>query len=388
MEFGFTEEQEELRQEVRDFCEKGKPWGEPLNPKLDPTYSPECCRKVAEKGWIGLSLAKEYGGLGLDPITTRMAQAEMNYHMIPVGYIPYVTLSVLGTLLLKYGTEQQRREYLPKIIKGELLCAYSFTEPDAGVDLTLIKTSAVPDGDYYVINGNKLFATAVGVSQYLLVMARTGPKPKDLSLFLLDLKTPGITVNRIPTMAGYEAEEVFYDSVRVPKGNLVGELNRGFDQFEEIKHDYYWEKRPGELQGRLRGVLDALIQYAKETQYNGQPLSKNPLVRQKLAQMAIEIEVVDLIGYRFSWMQMKGLDTTRQSSLSKLGWNELYVKVASLGMQILGSYGTLRAGSKYAPLKGMIESIYGVSQLYHFIMDGVTIQRNLIAETLGLPQHK
>ena len=132
-------------------------------------------------------------------------------------------------------------------------------------------------------------------------------------------------------------------------------------------------------------VLDLLVQYTKETEFEGQPLSKNPIIRQKLAQMAIEIELVELIGYHFSWMQLKGLDTTRQSSISKLAWNELYVKVGSLGMQILGNYGPLRAGSKYAPLKGMIELIYGASQLYHFIMDGVAIQRNFLAETLDLP---
>lgn len=384
MEFGFTGEQEKLRQEIRHFCETGT-FGEPMDPKIDPTFSADCCRKVAERNWIGLALPKEYGGLGLDPITVRMAQSEIFYHMIPVGMLPYVTVAVLGTFLLKYGTEEQRREYLPKIARGELLCCYSFTEPDAGVDLSLIKTRATPDGDDYIINGQKVFSTAIGFAQYILVMTRTGPERMDLTIFLVDKKTPGISITRIPTMAGYEAEEVAYDGVRVPKKNIIGKLNRGLYQFLEIKPNYYWEKRPGEIQGRMRRVLELLIQYAKETEYNGQPLSKDPLVRQKLAQMAIEIEVVDLIGYHFSWMRVKGLDTTRQSSISKLAWNELYVKVGQLGMQILGNYGTLRTGSKYAPLKGMIESIYGASQLYHFIMDGVAIQRNFLAETLDLP---
>jgi alkylation response protein AidB-like acyl-CoA dehydrogenase len=216
-------------------------------------------------------------------------------------------------------------------------------------------------------------------------MARTGPEPMDLTIFLVEKKTPGITITRIPTMAGYEAEEVVYDGVRVPAKNIIGKLNRGLYQFLEIKPDYYWEKRPGEIQGRMRRILELLVQYVKETEYNGKPLSKDPLVRQKLAQLAMEIEAIDLIGYRFSWMQEKGLDTTRQSSISKLGWNELYVKVGQIGMQILGQYGTLRTDSKYAPLKGMIESIYGASQLYHFIMDGVAIQRNFLARTLDLP---
>ena len=233
MDFGFTEGQQKFRQEVREFCEK-TPRGE-IDATLE--YSPSFYAKVAERGWRGLSLPKEYGGQGLDVIYGTIFTEEMSYWGVPLLlYGPTGSEHLWGGIILKYGSEEMKKEYLPRIAKGELTIGQAFTEPEAGCDLPSVQTCAVRKGDDYVVNGQKVFCTSIHRGEYQFLMARTdpdAPKEKGLSLFLLDPKLPGITVTPLITMRGSRTNQVFLDDVKIPRRNLVGEENRGWSYFME-----------------------------------------------------------------------------------------------------------------------------------------------------------
>ena len=397
MNFTFTEEQQKFREEIRSFCER-EPYGE-IDARVASDFSPEFYRKVAAKGWIGLVFPKEYGGQGRGGIEQTIFGEEMGSHRGPVCWGGYGTTVVLGgAILLKRGTEEQKRYYLPAITKGEIWIGQGFTEADAGSDLLALKTYAVREGNHYIINGEKMFQTwaprgqyirQYNMSQHVLLLARTdqsAPPDKSLSLFIFDATTslPGMSIQ--PIITPYEiTSEVFFDNVRIPAESLVGEENQAWDYVVE-SGAFYWDRRPGYYIGLMTGLLQELVQYVKETQVDGQPLSKNALIRHKLAELAIRIEGLRLYTYRFAWSRDKGLDITGPGSVMKFHTDRLLLYFSNSAMQILGPYGQLKKESKYAPLKGTIESMYKRLIMRSFVSTGPSAMRNVIAGyVLGLP---
>lgn len=395
MEFGFTEEQERFRQEVRDFI-KTTPWGEIADPhQTAPNYSPSFYRKVVERGWIGLAFPKEYGGQGLDPIYQTIFYEEMAYSGAPMGILLHgISISQCG-YILNCGTERQKKDYLSKLARGEIPCvSQCITEPNAGSDYVSVNIRAVREGDDYIINGQKMFCSFAHGPKggYLILLARTDPHApleKGASFFILPIDMPGTTTRPLKTMGWLGTNEVFFDNVRAPKQNLLGEeagLNRGADCYRKSQY-CEWEKAPGLYVATLRRAFDALVQYVKETKSNGSFLSQEPSVRQKLAELATELEVLRLLGYKQVWAQGKGLDILKATAIQSIFKDRLMVKLPHIATQILGLYGQVHGESKHAVLKGMMGQMYRDTALYLFANCGELTRKNFIAShVLGLPE--
>ena len=233
MNFRFSPDEERFRQEVRAFLDKEVTEGVLQEIDSGQGFGPhswELLRKLGAKGWLTPSWPKEYGGLGLSHIYRFIIQEELDYYGgLFIGRS--TGASIAGPTILLYGSEEQKKEYLPRIARGEIEFALGYTEPQAGSDLAALEIRAVEDGEDYVMNGQKCFNTRSHFAQYHWLAARTdpnAPRHRGISLFIVDLSSPGITIRPMWTVGGTRTNEVFYDSVRVPKGNLVGEKNRGF----------------------------------------------------------------------------------------------------------------------------------------------------------------
>lgn len=389
LDFGFNKEQQRFRQEVRDFCQK-EPWGE-LVPEVCMAYSPSFYRRVAEKGWLGLRFPRKYGGQGKDAIYETIFLEEVGYSGAPVGWVlQSLAVSEFIPLVLKFGNELQKKEYLPRILKGEVTACHAFTEPEAGSDLSSVQTRAIREGDYYIVNGKKMFHTFAHVkSCYAVLMAKTDPSApsgKGISLFILDNESPGISYNALRTLGAVRTNQVFFDDVKIPRENLLGEENKGWDYFTQIR-DNYWVKGRACRLGLQQLLFDRLVQYTKETKSHGCLLSEDARVRQKLAEMAIDIRIMRLLLYRVAWMQDKGLDALTFAAILRVFMDESVVKIDNNAMQILGLCGQLQEGSKYVLLGGVMEGAYREDAACHFWDGGSCATRNTIAtHALGLPE--
>ncbi|MBI2858120.1 MAG: acyl-CoA/acyl-ACP dehydrogenase [Chloroflexi bacterium] len=390
MEFGFTEEQLRFRQEVRELCTREAAAAEHQGVfrSLKGKYSPVFRRRLAEKGWLGLHFPRKYGGQEKDFVCTVIFEEELGYSQAPAGLYSG-TVFEFGDLLLKCGSERQRQEYLPRIARGEITAGHAYTEPDAGSDLASVKTRAVLKGDHYEINGRKLYMTEVHHTDYMILMARTdllAPPEKGVSLFILDSKTPGIDCAPMFTLGGTRTNQVFLDNVSIPAENLIGEENKGWDYFMQIRADY-WFKSQAYYCGNMQGLLERLIRHAKETKSGRMPLSQDAAVRQKLARMATDINTLRLLTYRMAWvLDRRGPDVLPFSAIATVFTNETILSFANSAMQVLGLWGQLESGSEHAPLSGVIENLYRGSTIKHFGSLGLNVTKNFVATYgLGLP---
>jgi len=383
MDFSFTEEQKKFREEVRQFLEGEIREGlwEPSCDAWIQEYNPEFTKRVAQKGWIGLIWPKEYGGQGRSHVDRLILTEEMLRYGAPAACHWFADRQVGGTIL-SYGSEELKKEFLPRIVKGEAYFGLGMSEPGAGSDLASLQTRAVEDGDYYVINGQKTWTSCAYFAHYFDVYARTDPeavKHRGISEFIVDAKSPGLS--RIPMIdiTGTEAwSDLFFDNVRVHKKYLIGEKNRGFYQ---VLHQLDYERSGLE---RIMGnypLFEAIIQFAKENK-----LSQEPVIRNKLAQLQIEFEVGRLLGYRVTSIMEEGRTPNWESAMSKVYSTEFEKCLASVAMEILGHYGQLMPGSKLVPLRGMAPHSYLGSKGYSLQAGTTEILKNILAARgLGLP---
>lgn len=384
MDFRFSEKEEALRREVIDFLER-ELTDQVVQMARTGVGGPEFRQfylKLGARGWLAPHWPREYGGLGASFMERVIITGELARCWGAVGI---VGVGMAGPTILIYGSEEQKKEYLPRIARGEIEFALGYSEPAAGSDLAALEMTAVEDGDDYVMNGHKIFNMFAHYAEYHWLGARTdpvAPKHRGVSLFIVDLKSPGITVREMPTMSGMRVNEVIYENVRVPKKNLVGEKNRGFYHIATaLDFERFYEMNANE------SLLGSLVEYAKKTRANGQPLSRDPLVRQKLARLAIEVEVGQVLAHRVSWMLNKGTVPNYESAMIKLYGTEQEQRIASAGMQIMGLFGQLAEASQGAPMEGLMEFSY-LDSVHHTVARGSSeILRTVIAQRgLGLPR--
>jgi len=380
MDFGFSKEEEAFRQVVRDFLKKevtpeiikegesGIGWG---------PHTWGLVRKLGARGWLTPTWPKEYGGLGLPSIYRFIIHEELDYAEALPHEALTVGAGVAGPTIMLYGSEEQKRDYLPRIARGEIEFALGYTEPQAGSDLASLQIKAEERGDHYVFNGQKVFNTRCHFSQYHWIAVRTDPnvvKHRGISLFIVDLSSPGITLRPLWGIDGTRTNEVFYDNVIVPKKNLVGEKNRGFYytvtalEFERVLSV-----------GRVKKIFEELVDYVNKTP----SLRENDLVRQKIAQIATEIEVAKLFVYRLAWLQAKRTVANYEAAASKLFSSELSQRMAATGMEIMGLLGLLQGDSKRAPMHGKMEYLVRETLLNTIAGGTSEVMRNIIA-TRGL----
>jgi len=399
MDFRFSPEGDAFRQEVHDFIEKECP------PDLrggDVNFFQQVGNlftwraKVAKKGWVAPAWPKKYGGAGMSIMQQFIYSMETARMRAPAPiFIGGLAVAVIGPTIIIYGSEEQKKEHIPRILSGEVMWCQGFSEPGSGSDLASVQTRAVRDGDDYVINGEKIWTTLAHLSQYMLLLARTDPdvpKHKGLSYFIVPMKDekgqpyPGVSVRPLFNMAGtHEFNEVFFDNVRIPASNLVGEENRGW--YQAVTTLDIERSNIGSAVGQQQGVED-LVAFAHENSNNGVvSIGRDPALRYELAERYIETEASMLLSYRVVTMQAKGLIPNYESSAVKLYSMELNQRIANTGLRLMGLYGQLARGSKWVPLKGRLEFQY-IRSVANTIEGGTSeIQRNIVAQRgLGLPR--
>ncbi|MBI2863941.1 MAG: acyl-CoA dehydrogenase family protein [Chloroflexi bacterium] len=390
MRFNFTEEQDALRREIKDFLEKE--WGEEARRRAEEAgdmasdHSPSFHQKLARRKLLALNWPKEYGGRGWTPIEMAIFNEELGYYGVLSNC--YRNTMIIGSAICHFGTDEQKKKYLPDLAAGRKLFCIGYTEPNAGSDLASLETTAAEDGDEYVVNGVKVFNTGGHIADYCWLATRTdpdAPKHKGITVFMVDLKSPGISIRPLYNVAdGHGQSELVFQDVRVPKENIVGGRNRGWYLIAKALDI---ERINTGVRARHQRVLEELVEYCKETKRNGIPLIKDPLVRQQIVQLCTEAKAARLIAYKVIYQQSKGEIPDVSASMAKLSGGELSQKIAYLGMQLLGLRSIIHGSSKWSAMEGKLE--YMVREtIPHTVGAGTSeIQRTVIAgRGFGLPR--
>ena len=388
MDFRFSAEQERFRLEIRKFLAENVT--DELRAEIaisghtPGVLAKSFLRLLGERGWLGIGWPKEYGGQNRS-----MIEQVIMYHELDLQDIHYgnLTITSLAMALIKLATDSQKQVYLPQILKGELEICLGYTEPGAGSDLASVITRAERDGEYYIINGQKVFTTGAHYASHIWLLARTNrdaPKHKGLSVFIFPLDTPGVTVRAIYTMEGIRTNEVFLDRVRVPASCLIGEENKGFYaiavalDFERIFMGKYT---------KVKRNFDALVQCCKERNEEGRSRFDDPVIRERLVRMHIDLERLRLLNLKTAWMIDKGQVPNAEASAQKVLATELEQRVADEGMSILGPRAQLEFGSPGVPMNGQLAQSWLLAPMLRFGGGTNEIQRDIIAQRgLGLPR--
>jgi len=390
MDFRPSEEEEVFRNEIRDFVRELLPpdWlgtdpglGEEANEDVYP-LARKIWHELGMKGWIGISWPRAYGGHE-GPLWKELVLTEETAYL----GVPGLDIALAeGEMIVQFGTEEQKRRFIPPITRGETKWAMGISEPDAGSDTFALKTVAVEEHDCFRINGQKIWTTNAHHADWCVVYARTDPavpKYAGISALIVDLGSPGITIRPITEITGVPAFcEVFYDNVRVPRENLLGEKNGAS---AVLLHAFNAERNSGlfVLQNARR-YFEQLVDYYRDTCANRRPLSEDVLIRNRLAQLAIDIEVGCNLGLELDWKVCQGMPTVKESSQIKVYSAGVAQRLANIGMQILGLYGQLDEHSRWVRLAGRMRHTY-LSSLSTSIAGGTSeISRNHIAGRYGL----
>jgi alkylation response protein AidB-like acyl-CoA dehydrogenase len=395
MDFKLTDEQVKLRQEFYDVCkelEKKKPKGFAGMESIYDTdegwqYHLYCAREYAKRGWISIGWPPEYGGKGTIGDKVFFTEAR-GYYDLPG--IDIFGPEMLAPTLLGVGNETLNKRFLPGIASGEVQWCELWSEPNAGSDLAALTASAVKKGDHYVINGQKIWTSGAHRAHWAFALVRTDPhapkKQMGITFILLDMKTPGVTVKPLYYMdQAHVYNEVFLDDVHVPVENVVGQENEGWKVTQLLAG--FERSSLGAIMMMLR-QLEELVTYCNQTKVGGKLLAHDPLIRNRLAQMACEIEALRCLGCRIADAQerneMAGFDASGVHILA----SELQERLSWLGTDILGPYGQVKR-SKWSPLEGWYEKWYQQSFTLFIAMGTNEIQRNIISwYGLGLPRMK
>ncbi len=387
MEFRFTAEEEAFRSDVREFLKEELPPGwqdqfdseTELGAEQQSEFGRRFTKKLAQRRWLTMPWPQEYGGLNASIMQQMIYNEEMAYADAPATFS--MGVAWVGPALMIYGTDEQKKRFLPPIASHDEIWCTLYSEPQAGSDLASLQTRAVRDGDEWVINGQKIWTTGAHRSHWGWLAARTdpdAPKHKGISMFIVPMDAPGITVRPLVNMAGMHGfNEVFFEDVRIPAGYLVGQENNGWYQLA-VSLDFERSSIAGAA--RARRWLEDLVQFAAEHRPDGK-------VRHRLGEVALEIEVGKYLSYRVASLQQAGKMPNYEASIAKLYSSELGQRLAGTGMDLLGLYGQLQPHSKWTRLRGRVERYYlaGVAET----MAGGTseIMRNIIAmRGLGLPK--
>ncbi len=397
MDFRFSEEEEAFREEVRQWLEKeiSPRWTEidaGLWEETEESWAllREFQRKLGQKGWLAPAYPKEYGGSEMSHLKRLVLSEELSYHKAPFGIETEISVNWVGGALSLFGSEQQKKKYLTEVAKGESCFCLGYSEPNSGSDLASIQTRAVEDGDSWVINGQKTWCSFAHYADYCWLGARTdpdAPKHKGISMFVIDMKTPGITVRPLINILNrHSFNEVFLDDVRVPKDALIGQKNKGWYQLA-MALDF--ERSLIGTAAANQRLIENIMAFAKETKVDGKSISDDPLIKDELAELAVENEVLRMMCYRIAWMYSKNLHPSYESSMSLLLSSELLRHTANVGMRVLGHYGELDQDSKWAVSKARIMRTY-LSCISIGVGGGTNeIQRNIVAmRGLGLPRQQ
>ena len=379
MEFALTEEHRLVQQTAREFATREIL---PVASQLDAEhrFPAEIVRGLAELGLMGVTVPEEYGGAGMDHVAYVLAMEEVARACASTAAIMSVNNSLVCDPILRYGTEEQKRRYLPVLASGRELGCYCLTEPQAGSDAASLQTTARLDGESWVLNGTKVFVTNAREAWVFIVYARTEELPgaRGISAFLVERDYPGITVGKVERKMGLLASstcEVLLEDCRVPRENLLGARGEGF----KVALSTLDGGRIGiaaQAVGIARAALEEGVAYAKERRQFGKPIAEFQAIQWKIADMATRIEAARLLTLRAAWLRDQGKRCTVEASMAKLFASETAMFAAHQGVQIFGGYGYIKdyPVERYFRDAKITEIYEGTSEIQRMV-----IARNLLA---------
>jgi 3-oxocholest-4-en-26-oyl-CoA dehydrogenase alpha subunit len=382
MHLELTPEQRSLQSQLREYFEGLVAEVEGTDVE-EPAYT-RYIRRMGEDGWLGLGWPVEYGGQARGAIDQMIFVEESHWAGVP---LPLLTLNSVGPTLMALGTAEQKRRILPGIVRGEVHFSIGYTEPSAGTDLASLQTRAVRDGDEYVINGQKIFTSAIQYADYVWLAARTdpgAPKHKGLSVFIVPVDSPGFQWVPLPTMAGEFTSSTFYEDVRVPAENLVGEENEGWKLItNQLNHE---RVAICPSSGLLRSLSDVRRWALDHELKDGRAVIDHEWVQITLAKVQAKIEVLKLFNWKVAWASDKGLNPA-DASATKVYGTELALEVYRALLDVVGQAGYVVEGSPGAILRGRLEQQARGQTIFTFGGGTNEIQRDIIAMIgLGMPR--
>ena len=391
MHFTFPAETEQWRGELRAFLKAELPpefEGDDdfFDNEEQVTFARQFTKKLGARRWFAPAWPEQYGGMGKSALEQMIFNEELAYHRAPAGGRLF-TIGITGPTMLVHGSEEQKERFLPSMAAGETWYCQGFSEPGSGSDLASMQTRAVRDGDDYVVNGQKIWTSNAHVADRMILLARTDPdvpKHKGISAFVVDMKLPGINVQPVPNLAyRRDFNQVFFEDVRVPAKDLMGGENNGW--YVATTTLDFERSNIAAISGARRTIHD-LIRWAKERHPGGRPWDSDH-VRNKLADLVVDVETGRLVAYRTAWLQSQGKVPNYEASIGKVWMALLGIKVGNTGVNLMGPYGMLQPGSKWAQLYGRVTTSYLLA-VSGPIGGGTTeVQRNIIAQRgLGLPR--
>lgn len=382
----FTLEQRQLREELRAYFQqlispdvraatRGAEGGD--------TYK-RVIRQMGHDGWLALGWPREFGGQGRSPLEQLIFLEEAQYARAPY---PFVTVNTVGPALIAHGSEAHKTRFLPGIARGEIHFAIGYTEPGAGTDLAALQTSAVRDGNDYIINGSKIFTSGAESADYVWLAVRTNPDARrhtGISILIVPTASPGFSFTPIHTVGGVRTNVSYYDNVRVSADMLVGELNGGWHLItSQLNHERVGLGAWGINAVRL---FQETLDWARDNSPGPRPVD-TPWIRQALARAYAFLDARRLINYRMAWAMSEGEPNPALASAAKVYGTECLIEVCRLLLDVLGGDALLQPGSPAALLAGDLEEEYRRCQINTFGGGVNEIQRELVAQFgLRLPR--
>ena len=377
MDFALSEEQEMLRNSARDFLTKECPKTLIRQMETDEKGFPANLWKgMADLGWMGLVYPEQYGGSGMTFLDLAVLIEELGRAIVPVPFLS--TVVYCGLPILAAGTDEQKKQFLPRIAKGDMIMALALTEPSASWDAGGIETKATPEGDHFVINGTKLFVQDAHIANYMLVVARTKEgkhKEEGITLFLVDAKSPGIKLTPLKTIASDKQFEVVFHNVKVPKKDILGKQDHGWAIIQDMIPKATLAQC-AYMVGGAQQVLEMTVNYAKERVQFGKQIGSFQAIQHKCANMVTDVDGARFITYQAAWKMAEGLPTALEVSMAKAWVSEAYRRTCSEGHQIHGGIGFIKDHD--------MQLYYRRAKANELAFGDAAHHRELVAQQIGL----
>jgi butyryl-CoA dehydrogenase len=381
--FDLSEDHQAVRQMVREFAESEI---RPIAAQIDQSHEfpAENVKKMAELGLLGMFVPEQYGGAGMDYLSYVIAIEELSRACASHGVIASVNNSLVCYPLLAYANEEQKRQYLTPLAKGELLGAYCLTEPNAGSNAANQQTTATLDGDHWVLNGSKIFITNAGPANVLIVYAATDRSlgPRGISAFIVESETPGVKKGKLERKLGINASdtrEIHFENARIPKANLFGELNKGYT----VALATLGGGRIGiaaQALGIAQAAVEASVKYANERTQFDRKIGEFDAIRHMLADSAIELDTARLLVYQAAWLRDQGRPHVKEASLAKWHASEAATRCANWAIQVHGGYGYLSEFhvERYWRDARICEIYEGTTEVQKMVVAGQVLKENAV----------
>ena len=378
--FGLTSDQEAIRDHVKDLLDKECSLDYVRQCDESGTPPREAFKALAKHGWLGLIAPEEYGGASGTPTDLAVLLEETGHHFEELGLWLFRSYTFGCYAILKNGTEEQKKFFLPKTVSGEFTYAFALTEPDSGSDAAALRTKAEVDGDHFVINGRKTFISGFDIADYALVALRTSQQAKKqqgISTLMIDTKTPGIEVRRIPTLGQHAigTTEVTFTNARVPISALLGEMDMGWSICEDTLR-YERLCLSAARIGAARQAFEIALDYAKNRIQFGKPIGSFQAIQHKFADMKVMLDSAQTMVLRYAWLMEHDQAQRADTAVLKYLVGESYKSISDTCLQILGGYGYC--------MEYPIQRFFRDSRLATIGGGTSEIQKNIIAASLGL----